>query len=173
MPALDFTDFRPTRHHPSGAVFCFRSEYAEELNLDKRDPDTSDTWQDFKEELDWLVLGIKTVCTFDAELEAQRWLVTSFLDCAFTLRRYEAANCCMKVFGLDHRRARDLYDLTMLEIRRATYDQVGHPKEIRPGDLVHTKARSLIPYARYFSEDDFTRLCILLRDLAPTLILRI
>src|SRR5258708_4842626 len=141
-----------------------------ELDLDKRDPATNDAWKDFKEELEWRVLGIRTLCTLEPELAAQRWLVQSFLDCAFSFRRHEAANSCMQVFDFSHSRGRQLYHLTIVEIRRVTFFLLDHSILIRPGDLVHTKARSLIPYARYLSEADFTRLCVLLRALAPSII---
>jgi hypothetical protein len=38
------------------------------------------------------VRQIKTPCTDAYELEAQRWLVDSFLDCEFCIRRHEAAD---------------------------------------------------------------------------------
>jgi hypothetical protein len=61
---------------------------------------------------------VRTPCTDPFELRAQKWFVESFLDCEFHIKRHQAANCAMQVYGLDHRRSRDLFDLTLVAIRR-------------------------------------------------------
>jgi DNA-directed RNA polymerase specialized sigma24 family protein len=69
-------------------------------------------------EIEFKVRGLKTACTDPDELEAQKWLVESFLDSGFRLRRWESANAMMQVYGLTHARSRQLFDITMVAIRR-------------------------------------------------------
>jgi DNA-directed RNA polymerase specialized sigma24 family protein len=61
---------------------------------------------------------IKTPTRAEHELAAQRWLVASLLDCGFRLRRHEAGNAMMEVFGVDYVRSRWLYDMTLVALRR-------------------------------------------------------
>ena len=56
-----------------------------------------------------------------AEFQTMRWYVTSFLDGAFELRRHKCADAAMTVYGLRHDRARELYDLCLLECRRVMF----------------------------------------------------
>jgi hypothetical protein len=84
------------------------------------------------------IRSIKSACTLPAERAAQVWFTESFLDCGFELRRHECADAAMKVYGLCHRRARDLYDLTLLEIRRTVWDETKH-REVDAGTLKGTK----------------------------------
>ena len=92
-----------------------------------------------------------------------------FVDAGFTLKRHEAADSVMKVFNLTHRRSRQLYDLTMLEIRRQLIGERRLPL-ITPDLLRGTRSEALARYSRFLTEPDFSRLAILLRELAPSLV---
>ena len=48
----------------------------------------------------------------------QRWFVSSFIDERFSQCRHQCGDATMNVFSLSHGRSRELYDLTMLEVRR-------------------------------------------------------
>ena len=50
--------------------------------------------------------------------------MASFCEDGFSQRRHQCANTAMTVYGLSHSRSRELYDLIMLEVRRAMYDNL-------------------------------------------------
>lgn len=56
------------------------------------------------DEIQHKVRQVKTSCTDPAELDAQKWFVESFLDCSFHIKRHEAGDAVMQVFGLNHAR---------------------------------------------------------------------
>jgi hypothetical protein len=115
---------------------------------------------------------VKTQLTDPDELEAQRWLVGSFCAEGFESRRHSCANATMRVFGLTHSRARELYDLTMLEVRRSLYDL--KPRQpIRPGQLFGRRCAWMSPYAKLLDAGEFTKFVVLMRDLAPYMVLLI
>jgi len=120
-------------------------------------------------EIEYRIRRLKTGCTCRAELSAQRWYVESFIDSGFRLRRHEAADAMMQVYGLDHARARQLFDLTMVAIRRELLID-RRLRSVMPFQLRHTKIAALIRYAKYLSSEDFTKLAVLLRDVAPSVI---
>jgi hypothetical protein len=116
--------------------------------------------------------GAKTALTDQVELSAQRWYVESFTQDGFESRRHECANVAMGVHQLSHARSRELYDLTMLEVRRILYDDVAHKRPaILPGQLNGTKLAWLTRYAPLMSPAEFKRFVVLMRDLAPYLLL--
>jgi DNA-directed RNA polymerase specialized sigma24 family protein len=124
------------------------------------------------EEIEHLVRQVKTGCTNRYELDAQRWFVDSFIDCGFHIRRHEASDAVMKVFGLDHSRSRQLFDLTMVAVRRELIpDRRLSP--VTAFDLRGTKIQALVRYAKYLSSSEFTRLAVLLRDVAPSVVLTV
>lgn len=124
--------------------------------------------------IEHLVKSIRTTCVIEEELRAQRWYVLSHLDCGFCLRRHECADAAMGVFGLLHPRARQLFDLTLLECRRAVLNGIERRlKPIKVRDIVHSKSAALERYASLLNGEEFTRLCTLLRDLAPSLVLTV
>jgi hypothetical protein len=77
----------------------------------------------------------RTTLTDPVELSAQRWLVESFCADGFEHRRHECADAAMAVYGLNHDRSRELYDLTILELRRILYDNLSPRPQIAPGRL--------------------------------------
>jgi hypothetical protein len=116
------------------------------------------------------IRSIKSPCTLDAERQAQKWYVESFIDSAFSLHRHSCANAAMKVFGLSHKRSRQLYDLTLLEIRRVLWDECRH-QPIGQAKLRGTKGRLLLRYTNFLTPPEFTKFTTLMRDLAPALVL--
>jgi hypothetical protein len=101
------------------------------------------------------------------ELDVQRWYVDSFLHAQFDLRRHQCADAAMQVYGVSHSRSRELYDLTMLEVRRVMYDNLPPRQPIAAGRLVGTRAQWMVQYAPLLSQDEFTKFVILARDLGP------
>jgi hypothetical protein len=116
------------------------------------------------------IRGIKSTIELLAEREAQKWYVESFIDAGFELRRHECADACMKVFELSHRRSRQLYDLTLLEIRRALWDQTTHVPVTR-GELKGTKGLPLTRYSNFLTRAEFSKFVLLMKDLAPYLVI--
>jgi Sigma-70 region 2 len=109
---------------------------------------------------------IRSPATLSAEREAQRWYVESFIDAGFELRRHEAANAAMKVYGLAHKRSRELYDLTLLEIRRVLWAETTHGSISRE-KLKGTKSMPLLRYSNFLTPEEFTKFVLLMKDLAP------
>jgi hypothetical protein len=90
----------------------------------------------------------------------------NFIDCGFRLRRHEMSDSAMRVFNLTHARSRQLHDLTLLEIRREVIGE-RRLKPIRIADICHSKIAALEKFAPLLSPAEFSKLCVLLRDLAP------
>jgi hypothetical protein len=100
---------------------------------------------------------VKTPCTDPCELAAQRWLVASFIDCEFHIRRHEASDSMTTVYGIFYTRSRWIYDMTLVAVRRELInDRRLNP--IAPASLVRTRSAGLIRYARFLSGEEFTRL---------------
>jgi hypothetical protein len=114
--------------------------------------------------------GVKTTLCVASELEAQRWYVESFISGAFELPRHSCANAAMRVFDLSHDRARELHDLTLLEIRRLLYDLKRH-KPVAPGRLLGTRGQWILRYAQLMTTEEFTKFVALTRDLSPFVVL--
>jgi hypothetical protein len=115
--------------------------------------------------------GVKTTVTDPSELGMQRWYVDSFLDGAFELRRHQCADAAMQVYGVRHERSRELYDLTMLEVRRVLYDDLPPREPIAAGRLIGTRGAWMIRFRPLLNESEFTKFVILVRDLSPFVIL--
>ena len=67
---------------------------------------------------------VKTTLSDPAELQTMRWLVDSFLNGAFELRRHKCADAARVVHGISHERSRQLHDICLLECRRVTFDSL-------------------------------------------------
>jgi hypothetical protein len=113
--------------------------------------------------------GVKSTVSDLAEREAQRWYVASFLDGWFELRRFQCANSAMLVYGLSEARSRELYDLTVLEVRRILYADL-KPRLIDPESLHGTRAARLLRYRAYLSREEFSKFVLLMKELAPYLV---
>jgi hypothetical protein len=99
----------------------------------------------------------KTMLTDTQEVDAQRWFIDSFTDDGFASRRHACADACMNVYQMSHARSRELYDLTMLEVRRALYDDVKRREPIVPGRLLGTRSAWMARYSPLLTESEFTR----------------
>jgi hypothetical protein len=116
------------------------------------------------------IRAIRSPCTDHYERAAQRWYVESFIDAGFEMRRCECADAAMKVYGISHKRSRELYDLTLLEIRRALWEEKKHDP-IDKECLHGTKGVPLLRYTNFLTEAEFTKLVILLKNLASFLVI--
>jgi hypothetical protein len=113
----------------------------------------------------------KTLLMDTREIEAQKWYVDSFMVDGFDSKRHACADACMGVFQLSHVRSRELFDLTMLEVRRALYGDVKRHEQIAPGRLLGTRAHWMAEYSPLLSAEEFTKFVVLMRNLAPYLLL--
>jgi hypothetical protein len=114
---------------------------------------------------------VKTTVTDPTEQDMQRWFVTSFCDEGFESRRHECANAAMAVYGVSHSRSRELYDLTMLEVRRVLCDDLPPRPPIAAGRLLGTRAAWMIRFRPLMNECEFTKFFVLVRDLGPFVVL--
>ena len=73
----------------------------------------------------------------------------------------------MTVFSLNHGRSRELYDLTMLEVRRVLYDSLPARLPIAAARLLGTRAAWIARYAPLMNAAEFTKFYTLTRDLGP------
>jgi hypothetical protein len=116
----------------------------------------------------------KTTLTDPLELSAQRWYIESFTADGFESRRHECANAAMAVHSLSHDRSRELYDLTMLEVRRVLYDDIKRRAPIiAAGRVIGTRLAWMARYAPLLSQDEFTKFVVLMKGLSPFVILLI
>jgi hypothetical protein len=121
------------------------------------------------DDLEQQIRSISSACSQESERSAQKWYVESFIDSGFSMPRHEFSNTVMKVFGRSHPRSRALFDLTLLEIRRALYSECFH-EPARPEQLYGTKGLPLLRYINFLSPQEFAKITILMRDLAPSLV---
>jgi hypothetical protein len=133
----------------------------------------ADDW----ERADDLVFKIKSRCrttlTDALEISAQRWFIDSFCQDGFTAKRHTCADVCMGVYRLSHMRSRELHDLSALEVRRVLYDDLKRREQIIPGQLYGTRAAWMTNYSPLLTESEFTRFYVLMKGLAPYLLLLI
>jgi hypothetical protein len=130
--------------------------------------DSRDTLEDLSHRIK---AGIRTTITDLRELGVQRWYVDSLIAGEFVLRRHQCANAAMSVYQVSHSRSRELYDLTVLEVRRLLYDELPRRQPIAPGRLAGTRAQWMARFQPLLSEAEFTKLFVLARDLSPFVIL--
>jgi hypothetical protein len=117
--------------------------------------------------------AVRTTLTDQIELSAQRWFVESFLSDGFDSRRHECANAAMSVHNLGHDRSRELYDLTMLEVRRVLFDDLPPRRPIAPQQLRGTRCGWLARYAHLIDAGELTKVVTLVHDLSPFVIVLI
>jgi hypothetical protein len=115
----------------------------------------------------------KTMLTDPSELSTQRWYIESFTDDGFESRRHECANAAMAVHNVSHGRSRELYDLTMLEVRRILYDDLKRWQPIVAGRLLGTRCAWMARYRSLLTESEFTKFVILVRNLGPFVVMLI
>ena len=117
--------------------------------------------------------GVRTTLDDEIERDVQRWFVESFCDDRFEHRRHECGDAARTVYGVGHLRSRELYDLTMLEVRRVLYDDLPQRPQIFPGRLHGTRLAWMSRYAPLLSQDEFTKFVTLMRNLSPFVLLLI
>jgi hypothetical protein len=121
-------------------------------------------------DLTFKVLQTKTTSCDANEVSAQKWLIKNLLAFGFVFRRHEAANSMSVVFSIDPTRSRQLYDLTLLSVRRMLLSE----RKLRPvsaNELRNSRTRALLRYRSQLSEEEFARLCFLMRGLSPVAII--
>ena len=111
--------------------------------------------------------GARTTLTDPRELDAQKWFITNFRAEGFESRRPACANAAMAVYSLSHERSREIYDLTVLEIRRLLYDDLKRRQPIVAGRLLGTRFQWLARYRPLLTESEFTKFVVLTRNLGP------
>jgi hypothetical protein len=117
--------------------------------------------------------GARTTLTDETELSAQRWYIQSFSQDGFESRRHQCANAAMAVYNLSHDRSRELYDLTVLEVRRVLYDDLPPRQPIAAGRLLGTRCVWMTRYAHLMDAVEFTKFVTLTKDLSPFVLLLI
>jgi hypothetical protein len=114
-------------------------------------------------------MQIMTICVDEKELEAQKWMVKSFIKSGFDIRRHHAANAMTRVYGISKARARELHDYTLLEIRRCLIGATRPPK-VGLADLCGTRQRALAKYSKVLSGTEFDELILLMRNLSSGIV---
>jgi hypothetical protein len=115
------------------------------------------------------MMRAQTICTDACEVEAQRWLVKSFIASEFNIKRHVAANAMASVYNVPCSRSRELHDYTLLEVRRALLTHA-KPPDIKPSDLIKTRQKTLRKYSIFLTKSEFNRLAFLMKNLSVTLI---
>jgi hypothetical protein len=136
-------------------------------------PARTDNWERADDLVHKIRSRVQTTLTDSIELDAQRWFVMSFYQDGFASRRHACADCCMSVFQLSHTRSRELHDLSMLEVRRALFDDLKPRERIVPNRLLGSRSAWMARYAPLLAESEFTRFCVLMAGLAPYVLLLI
>jgi hypothetical protein len=117
--------------------------------------------------------GVRSTLSDPGELDTQRWFVNSFCEAGFEARRCGCANAAMSVFNLTHARSRELYDLSMLEVRRVLYPGLSARPPILAGRLIGTRASWMLRFQPLMDEAEFTKFFVLVRDLSPFVVMLI
>jgi HK97 family phage major capsid protein len=113
-----------------------------------------------------VIAQIRTPFTKENEKAASRWLTRNLVESNFTFWRWDAANAMGVVFALSPSQSRQIYDSTVLEIRRVCLSE-HRTKPVTGFGLRGTRDRSLLKYKARLSPADFSKLCILMHGLAP------
>jgi hypothetical protein len=122
------------------------------------------------EDVHYRLMQIRTICTKDNELEAQRWLVRSLIQSDFSLPRHEAVRALRIVFAVDLKQGRLIHDRTVLELRRTLLNGRQRFPSINVAELRDKRERGLLKWKPYLSQAHFEKLVYLLRGLAPVII---
>jgi hypothetical protein len=115
--------------------------------------------------------GVRSTISDPGELDTQRWFVNSFTEDGFESRRHQCANAAMAVYGVSHSRSRELYDLTMLEVRRIVYDDIKRREPIAAGRLLGTRCAWMSHYKPLLSDSEFTKFAESAKDISPFILL--
>jgi hypothetical protein len=136
-------------------------------------PARSDNWEKADDLIYKIRSRARTTLTDEIEISAQRWLIDSFCQEGFTARRHTCADTAMGVYQLSHARSRELHDLSALEVRRALYDDLKPREQIIAGRLLGSRCAWMTNYQPLLSQAEFTKFYVLMKNLAPYLLLLI
>jgi hypothetical protein len=126
--------------------------------------------QDAEDLIERVRRSVKTTVTEHHEVLYQRWFFQSLAASEFVLRRHQICDAGMQVYALSHENARQLVDMVLLESRRVLLAD-RRVRIVPPSALRSTRSAALRKYAAYLSEQDFSKLILLLKDLPPHLVL--
>ena len=99
----------------------------------------------------------RTTITVTEELETMRWYVESFLGGAFELRRHQCAGAAQVVHGLSSERARQLYDLALLECRRVMHGSLPPWPAVEPSRLIGRREAWMLRYLPLMNAAEFSK----------------
>jgi len=133
----------------------------------------ADDWERADDLIHKIRSRVKTTLSDEVEISAQRWFVDSFCQEGFASRRHACADACMSVHQISHARSRELHDLSALEVRRALYDDLKRREPVVAGRLLGTRCAWMTNYQPLLSPAEFTKFYILMKNLAPYLLLLI
>jgi hypothetical protein len=74
---------------------------------------------------------------------------------------------------VNHSRSRELYDKTMLEVRRVLYPDLPPRQLIVPGQLLGARYMWMVRHADLMNSYEFTKFVTLTKDLAPFVVVLI
>ena len=108
----------------------------------------------------------KSALCLEEERATQRWYIQSFCVEGFEARRHSCANAAVRAFGLDHGRAREVFDLSMLEVRRVLFDDLKRHKPVI-SRLRGTHCFWMTKLRPLLSDIEFAKFYWLMRGLSP------
>lgn len=153
------------------SVSVVRKNWARHVELDEAIASTLHTngekdHQEVLEDLTHRIMsGVKTTLSDEAEVSAQRWLIESFCQEGFASKRYVCTNHAASVFGLKPERAREIFDLSMLETRRVVFDVLPPQPTIAAARLAGTRSAWMLRYAPLLDADEFSKFVTLTKGL--------
>jgi hypothetical protein len=122
------------------------------------------------EEIIHCLRQVKTICTRENEIHAQRWLVESFIRTEFSIPRHEAVRALQIAFAVDLKLGRLIFDRTVLELRRTLLNGRVRFPSVNIAELRDKREKGLLKYKPYLSHPHFSKLVFLLRGLAPAIV---
>jgi hypothetical protein len=122
------------------------------------------------EDIQHKLCSLRTLCTRENELRAQKWLVRGLIQSEFSIPRHEAVKALRIVFNVDLKTGRLVHDKTILELRRVMLNGRQHFPPINVCKLRDKRERGLLKFRPYVSQENFDKLVYLMRNLAPIII---
>lgn len=169
--AFSFLTVLTSNHLTSYRQVCYgRTHRQRMLREDIVDNSLSTESRDARDAIEDIMVRLyailTTPLTLRNELAVSRWYVDSFFDCGFELKRNEYAEAARQVYGIPIERARQIYDLTMLTVRRALYDPSRMPS-IKAEDLTATRNNPWPNYGKLLTPEELKKLISITRGIAP------
>jgi hypothetical protein len=129
-------------------------------------PARTDDWSVADDLIFKIKSRVRTTLTDETEIAAQRWLVLSLCQSGFAAKRHTCCDLGMGIFKLSHSKSRELFDRTLLEVRRAIHGDLKHC-EVAAERLIGTRSSWMVPYRKLLTASEFSTFFWLLRGLAP------